>query len=378
MQDLTSTSNELLVLGRTGLISDVAIVGSESLDLQQFYQGNTQEEIIFKDVIFRGIKIINLGSNGRNDIVKKYIFDHCVFEEDVSMHNSSFERKVIFKNMSFNKKFEIRCNFHSGFLFQNVIFNDEIKLFHQNVSNENYKELNGFKDCEFNNRLVFGTGDYRCDFTFWDCRFKGNSIFESTIFHSNLIFIKNTFYEPIEFRDSVAYYGSVRFENNIYKPLFENKIESYEFFVKLKEFASKFGFVQNFYKFYSLEQRAKKGKNLLSNIYYWISDYGNSIWWPICWMLGLLVIFAVLYDFTQLVEYKDSLNNWHQVGCDLKGFWNSAAIQFKGIIRPLYKIDYIRIKKGWPVLLFILNTFAHITLIGFIAVAIRRKFKSKL
>jgi len=108
---------------------------------------------------------------------------------------------------------------------------------------------------------------------------------------------------------------------------------------------------------------------ILSKIYGWISDYGQGPLRAFFWLLGAMLFFYGVYEFSGWMNYSPSE-------------YKSLPLEYtlQNIFRPTSQFSdngLIKIQSGWLAYIGIVQTIVFYILLGLIVFAIRRRFRKE-
>ncbi len=424
--------------------SEMVVAGAATFNRARFH-GNT---IFFRSLFMDSAVFYRATFTGdvnfsRSSFAREANFRESRFTERTNFSKSAFSADAVFAEA----KFDQRANFREATFARNTDFADAAFAQDANFRHATFTQNVDFTRTTFTQKANFVETTFD-EGVFWtNGRFLGAAEFRRTKFHvrrqgaPSAVFALASFSDPqkIVFDDvdlsralfhncdvsAVWFTSSVRwgqrgkggamvFEEEIpldrseTKPLRRNGERDFRALAQIyqqlkKNYDSRLDYwTANEFHFGEMEMKRRAGptngrllwlrqqlhrRMSLVSLYRYVSDYGNSFWKPILWLLGTLVLFTVLYPLprigikrqgaTQMETYISvwrpgdpwSQNLWQEVRLATKSgiaAMDTATFQKNAEYLPAYP---------WGRVLATVEALLTSTLFGLFLLALRRQFR---
>ncbi|MGB8658551.1 MAG: pentapeptide repeat-containing protein [Candidatus Zixiibacteriota bacterium] len=378
-----------------------------------FFPKKFSKSVNFWKSVFKGeVDLENVSFEGKS------FFLYAVFEDDARFDNATFNDEVNFENATFEASVSFnRANFKGVASFDEVRFKNDA-----NFGNVTFDMGVGFGMTVFNSVVDFSASTFKSSTYFWGAVFKSDVDFLSASFDDALeinaeAHQKKAFKKQVDFRmvtfstpEKVVFqkvnlskfrfletdvrkvsfidvdwnkksskgrwrvYDEVsmdpdtkNFDYSLIEELYRRLRKNYEDNLKYSE-------AGDFY-IGEMEMWRKAETSFLSKIplfcYKAISNYGESYYRPLCWILAILLLFPIFFMIAgiQPVNHEQIIVAAEKIKDYSTSFWYSTSI-----------FSFIRDKKctttnNWGDALFVTESILSPIMLAFLLLALRRRFK---
>lgn len=347
-----ATFNKSISFEEAVFIRTAAFEGATFSEAAEFNNATFQGNARFKKATFR-----RGGQFGRS-----------TFKRDARFERASFDGISLFEAATFNGNAEFEGAVFSGPAeFENVRFCKSASFGASSpyAENDNPKAssfgLVNFSNATFGGEAKFENRQFLKSASFDACIFTKAPIFHSCKLPQGTTFSPRTNFKDVTSKDAVQAYRTLKLAMETVRARQEESM------------------------FYALEQQARRNhpdtppsEQLISHIYEWTADFGESFVRPLGWLLLITELFVFLYAITMTTYFPQGTPGYDGASFRFAieqivrpfGAWTSSSGTAMGTVFPQ--------PAGLPFSLKLLSTFqslANVSFLGLSFFAVRRKFK---
>ena len=220
-------------------------------------------------------------------------FGYFTFPGDANFSECEFASNANFTGATFKGKAQLdRTKFYKDAVFKEAVFEQDADLSHAI-----FKSHTDFRSATFNRKCTLTNATCAGETDFTGARF-GDAVFRGVQFEHPLVTFQSARFERVpDFRSSSFRTPPILFDVIVDPPTTEQPAEAPDAdkYRSLKLLASEAKDHQGELRFFADELRAKRGHEtegpaiLLSKAYERVSDFGQSVWLPVRWLLCLFL-----------------------------------------------------------------------------------------
>lgn len=304
------------------------------------------------------------------------IFDDlAVFENAVFLQEAKFDKGYFVKGVSF-----LDASFNSQTSFRERVFGGPADF---SSSTNNPEPINRFFDFPNEYGPILPNTVFKIDFT--DSRFEGRADFNNRVFLNETTFRRATFLVAPKFHDAVLHQDTDFAEAKFLDVTSENADRSYR---TLKLAMERLRARHEEAMFFTKEQKCIRNRpdmnrlvSLVSVIYEWSADYGQSFARPLLRIMQALVAFWVLY-FTFIGSVSIPTGPPVNIAAEILFFSVEQIFRPFEIWRQSYDftpaLPGVELKYWWLFILKLFATTQSLITLGFFALfllALRKRFR---
>ncbi len=297
-------------------------------------------------------------------------FDNAVFLQEAKFDKGKFVRGVSFLDASFN----FRTSFRERIFGGRADFSSSTK---------NPEPINQFFDIPKKYGRILSNTVFKIDFT--DSRFEGQADFNNRVFLNETTFRRAKFHIAPKFHDAVLHQDTDFTESKFLDMTSENADRSYR---TLKLAMEQLRARHEEATFFAKEQKCIRNRpdmdhlvSLVSVIYEWAADYGQSFARPLVRIMQALVAFWVLY-FTFIGSVSIPTGPPVNIAGEILFFSVEQIFRPFEIWRQSYDITQalpgVELNSWWSFILKIVATTHSLLTLGLFALfllALRKRFR---
>ncbi len=333
-------------------------------------------------------------------------FRNAIFSEDASFHNATFSADADFSDAIFNADVNVsNATFNAVAFFHNVTFSAD--AYFQNTT---YNSVAFFHNATFSEDAVFRNANFSVDAYFSNSNFNTVAVFSLATFNGFAKFVKtqfgrqdsetifkvdfadSQFEKPTSFRDAVFLHtypdltGTLFHDKTSFTPgvdfwpkeTSQSAKEAREACGIIRHLLGKQGLPEDEHFFFRREMEfAGKTGSVLQNLpykFFWlVSDYGHSIARPLCCLLGVGLVTAMMLLAGFATQDISLDNDWRFV----EPFSLTFANMFKifGFQRSVFGFEYLQGLPMWMQFIAGVQTIAGFVFLFFLGLGLRQRFR---